>query len=236
MLYICQLFKFKEFMLKFFVVFLCFISYWQSQAQTVCSDLSLITVNGTGVVNALPNQAIVVVRVEKQIPLSSISAGKETFLFSKEDLDIKYVDSRNVLNSLTEVEVKSNVSIFIKHFVITLDDVTLLPKLYVDLINKNFFQIESIQFRVSNITILNEQATVLALDQAKLKAEQYARHIGQSLGDVHKIVELKSESVNWYEVKDKADIATMISTEYVLNPATITVVTNLQVSYDLMSK
>ncbi|MBP8850090.1 MAG: SIMPL domain-containing protein [Breznakibacter sp.] len=204
--------------MKYLILLLAFFAFRSTYGQDKCSHLPLITVQATASVEALPDVAIVVVKVEKRVLVNGIKGGSDSFFFMKEDMDIKYVDDKNTIQSLPEVKMGGDACLFVKSYIITLRNLANLQQLYTNLIARNFTQIESVRFRVTNIESLKEKATIEALQRAKAKAQLYANQIGQPLGVVHQITELNSEPVNWYDERNKTDDNAMLGGNYLINP------------------
>jgi uncharacterized protein YggE len=205
-------------------------------AQTQVTDLPLITVNATAAIKVRPDYAVIVVRVEKEIPVSNINSVSDAFLFNKQETDLRFVGDDNLLHALTQIDQKKNGVVFVKHFIITVHDLAQLTKTFIELFKRNFSQVESVSYRVSKMEALRAQAQQKALQKAFEKARTYSDDIDQAIGTIYKIEELPTDQVNWYEKKDATDIDKQLNTlsdVYILNPGFITVVSSLKVSFNL---
>ena len=203
------------------------------KAQYIHNTLPLITVTETAAIKAKPDIAIVVVQINKKVHLNNISSTSDAFLFSREDLQIKFVDDQGLEQSISAIDIDNGGAIFIKHFIITLNEISNLQKLYIDLIKRGFTNISEVYLRLSNIDDLKVQAQKEAFKKSKKKASILADVAGKSLGNVYFTKDLAIEVNDWYNnTKNKKEKSTNNGT-YVLNPGNITISATVEVGFEI---
>jgi uncharacterized protein YggE len=202
----------------------------------VLQNIPLVTVTGEGVAKAVPDQAIISVRVQQRIDITNLSLGSEAFLFSKENTDIKFFgdDNHEIFSTIPEIDVKDNknAAVFIKEFIITVRDISLLTKVITELIRRDFTNIYSITYRLSDVTSAKNSARLMAVANARAAAELYGKALGQSIGKAHMVEEEDAKIVNWYTEKYR-NPGEVVNTVYNYNPGYISVPCRVTVSFEL---
>jgi uncharacterized protein len=223
----------KKSSLLFLVI--TFLSAVSLTAQ-VLQNIPLLTVTGEGVTKAVPDQAIISVRVQQRIDITNLSLGSEAFLFSKENTDIKFFgeDNHEIFSTIPEIDVKDykNAAVFVKEFIITVRDISLLTKVIMELIRRDFTNIYSITYRLTDITTAKNSARLLAVANARAAAELYAKALGQTIGKAHLVEEEDTKIVNWYTEKYR-NANEIVSTTYNYNPGYISVPCKVTIGFEL---
>jgi uncharacterized protein YggE len=206
------------------------------QAQVV-QNIPLLTVTGESVHKAIPDYAVISVRVQKRIDVANISGVTDAFLFNKENADIKFfgADDQEIQPTIPEInmsETKSAV-IFIKEFIITVKNVGDVARITMELLRRGFTDIYSVSYRVSNLNGLKQQACKLAIANARKTAEFYAAELGQTIGKAHTVTEEQTRIVNWYTEKYNPNIPQLLNIHYNFNPGYISIPCQMKVSFDL---
>lgn len=216
------------------VSFLC-VSLLGLQAQVV-ENIPLLTVEGEAIVKAIPDQAIITVRVHKRIGVENLTLVSDAFLFSKEQTDIKFVGNNDteVLTSVLEATVNEKEAVFVKEFIITIHNMNDLTKVLIELLRHGFTNIHSVRYRLSDVNRLKDKARTDAIANARASAMVYARELGQGIGKAHLVKEEETQITNWYIDKFRPDINELVGTTYRLNPGYITIPCKVIVSFDLL--
>jgi uncharacterized protein YggE len=203
-------------------------------SQPVFENIPLLTVTGEAIVKVVPNQAIISVRVMRKVDVASINAASESFLFNKEDADIKFLgsDNQEVFSTIIEADAREKPVVFIKEFIVTVNNIGMLSKVVLELLRFNFTNIYSIRYRLSNLPELQNKVRHLAIANAKSIADNYAGQIGQAIGKVHLLKEEEVTISNWYVEKYKSH-EEVLKSNYLYNPGYITIPCKVTVSYRL---
>jgi uncharacterized protein len=211
------------------------LPYFLITAQTF-ENIPLLTVTGEATVKAIPDQAVIVVRVQRRVEISSLTTVSDAFLFSKEQTDIKFIgnDDSEILTSVMEAHLNDKSALFIKEFIITVNNLQNLTKVLMELLRHDFTNIYYISYRLSNINVLKDAARKEAVKNAHTTAMLYAREFGQGLGKAHLITEQETPINNWYIEKQRPDLNELIGTTYRFNPGYITIPCKVTVSFNLL--
>lgn|GEM_PF-2233354 len=204
------------------------------KAQTL-ENIPLLTVTGEAAIKAVPDQAVIAVRIQRRVEIASLTTVSDAFLFSKEQTDIKFIGSDNneILTTVIETSINDQSALFIREFIITVKDLRDLTKILMELLRHNFTNIYYISYRLSNLSQLKENAMKQAISNARSAAENYARELGQTIGTAHLVKEEPVQVNNWYVEKFRPDIHEMIGSNYIFNPGYITIPCRVTVSFNL---
>ena len=205
-----------------------------TQAQ-ILENIPLLTVTGEAVIKAMPNQAVISVRVQRRVDIANLSSVSDAFLFNKENTDIKFLgaDNKEILSTITEVDINEKTSVFIKEFIVTVNNLPELTKVIMELLRHDFTGIYSVSYRLTNLPELKNNARKEAIANAKAAALLYARELGQSIGRAHLVKEEEVPLNNWYIEKYHPDVRELINTAYHFNPGYITIPCKVTVSFNL---
>lgn len=217
-------------------ILFCLVTSISRAQPQIIENIPLLTVTGEAVVKAVPDQAIISVRVDRKIDIANISAVSDAFLFSQENTAIKFVgdDNKEIFSTVVELHVEDKTAIFIKEFIVTVYNLADLPKVIMELFRHGFKDIYSISYRLSNLQELRNNARSLAIQNARAAAQSYASALGQGIGKAHLVKEEDVWINNWYVEKYKPDIHELINTNYHFNPGYITIPCRVIVSYNLL--
>lgn len=220
--------------LKFSIVIV--ISWLGSalSAQNLCQPLPpLITIEESSTVEVLPDEVIIVVDITKANAISTVSNINEAFLFAKEDMDIKFIDNKGLEHTLAQLKLNASEVMFCKSFVVTVKDIELLNKIYLELVKRGFTDIANVYFRHKHLETYTSQLRSQAFLEAKKKAAEYAAMAGVELGRLYSLTDKGSNLHNWYE-EGEVKHSMMLNEKYLLNPGKITVSLQIEASFVIM--
>ena len=183
-------------LLRLFIL-LCTMSL---TAQTQNTE-PLVNVTGKGVVKVTPDQVDIKVRVESE-GKDAVAVKRENdasinavikFLRSQglkaEDVQTEYINlNKNYDYNSKTYSYKANQSLTVH-----LKDISQYEGILSGLLNSGINRIDGMQFKSSQATALRQEARVLAILDAKNRAETYATALGQSIG---KAVQISEASAN----------------------------------------
>jgi len=169
-------------------------------AQTQNTE-PLVNVTGKGVVKVTPDQVDIKVRVESE-GKDAVAVKRENdasinavikFLRSQglkaEDVQTEYINlNKNYDYNSKTYSYKANQSLTVH-----LKDISQYEGILSGLLNSGINRIDGMQFKSSQATALRQEARVLAILDAKNRAETYATALGQSIG---KAVQISEASAN----------------------------------------
>lgn len=159
-----------------------------------------VDVSGEGIVTVVPDQATITVRVEhegnnpKEVKQMNDRTVNEVFKFLKKaGIDEKYVQTEYLnLNKNYDYNKKTYNYVANQTISIQLKDLTKYETLMNGLLETGINRIQGIAFSSSLASQLESQARVKAIQQAKLKAEEYTAALGQSIGKAVHISEFQN--------------------------------------------
>jgi uncharacterized protein YggE len=159
-----------------------------------------VDVSGEGIVTVVPDQATITVRVEhegkdpKEVKQMNDQTINEVFKFIKKaGIDEKYVQTEYLnLNKNYDYNKKTYNYVANQTISIQLKDLTKYETLMNGLLETGINRIQGIAFSSSIASQLESQARVKAIQQAKLKAEEYTAALGQSIGKAVHISEFQN--------------------------------------------
>lgn len=170
----------------FFIITLLITITMNSQIQARPS----IDVKGEGIVTVIPDQVIISVRVEhsgthaKEVKQLNDAVVNEVFQYLKKsgieakDVKTEYLNLiKNYDYNTKKYNYAANQSITIK-----LKDLSKYETLMNGLLDTGINRIDGISFGSSKMEALQSEARVKAIQNAKLKAEEYASVLNQSIG------------------------------------------------------
>jgi uncharacterized protein YggE len=203
-----------------------------AHAQLV-ENIPMVTTTGEATVKITPDFAIISVRIKQTSNIANVIAATDAFLFSKQNTDIRFIDSENKEINVTrpEVLINNNSVTFIKEFIITIHNLDELPKTILDLLRHDFTDIYAISFRSSKLEEAKITARKMAIAHAQRSAAAYAEGIGQSIGKAHTIKEEDIMISNWYIDKYTPSLKELVNNEYYYNPGYITVPCKVTASF-----
>ncbi len=151
---------------------------------------SSISVSGTGKASVVPDQVVLTLGVVTQDP---------TAVVAKTDNDkaiasvLKYlqslkIESKNIqtqvvsLDKRQDYQTKEFSYVASQDIVVNLMDVGVYETLIAGVMNQGVNSISNVTFKTSKTSELEKQTRILAVENARTKAEQYANALGQELG------------------------------------------------------
>lgn len=204
---------------------------------------SLVHVTGVGKIKAVPDGAIIKVRVESQ-GNEALAVKTEndramgvviTFLRTQE-IDDKDVQTQYInLNKNYDYNKKIHTYIAYQTLTIKLSDITKYEHVMSGLLNAGINRIDGVQFTASTLQELKAKARVDAIHNAKEKAASYAQALGQSIGKAVYIRESESDNPQPPMYKSR-----MLSTPMnngdggeTIAPGELTYISRVSVSFEL---
>ena len=188
--------------LTFIILSFFLISTTMTAQQSISTTQPTISVKGEGVVNVVPDKAMITVRVEEEGTTAQEVKAKTDkaidnvikFLRSMklDDKDFKsdYVSlNKNYDYNKKVYNYKSNQTISIK-----LDNLDVYEPLMSGLIQSGINRIDGVNFGSSNSKVLQVEARKNAIKDAKSKAEDYVSVLNQTVGKALTISETGANS------------------------------------------
>ncbi|MEL6811515.1 MAG: SIMPL domain-containing protein, partial [Bacteroidota bacterium] len=164
---------------------------------------SSVDVKGEGVVTIVPDQVTVNVRVEntgtspKELKQMNDRTISEVLQYVKRmGIDEKYVKTEFVrLSKNYEYNTKTYNYVANQSLSIKLVDLSDYEKLMNGLLETGINRIDGVTFASSEMASLESQARKAAIENAKMKAEEYASVLGQSIGKAIQISEFQQTNI-----------------------------------------
>ncbi len=159
-----------------------------------------VDVSGEGTVMVVPDQVAITIRVEhegnnpKEVKQMNDRVVNDVFQYlRKAGIDEKYVKTEYMnLNKNYDYNKKTYSYVANQTISIQLKDLTKYESLMNGLLETGINRINGITFSSSKASELESQARIKAILQAKLKAEEYASALGQSIGKAVHISEFQN--------------------------------------------
>jgi len=159
-----------------------------------------VEVTGEGIVNVIPDQVTVTVRVEntgsnpKELKKQNDRTIAEVFQFVKGmGIESKYVQTDFVrLSKNYEYNTKSYNYVANQSLTIKLLQLKQYEPLMNGLLETGINRIDGVRFSASNMEALQSEARKKAVQNAKMKAEEYASVLGQRIGKATQISEFQN--------------------------------------------
>jgi uncharacterized protein YggE len=157
-----------------------------------------VDVIGEGVVYTIPDQVTIKVQVEnegqdpKELKKTNDRMVNEVLSFIRsQDIDDKDVLTQYIrLSKNYDYQTKKYKYVANQSISIQLNDLDKYESLMSGLMGSGINRIDGIQFSSSNMEVLKSKARVKAIQNARLKAEEYANVLGQSIGKAIRISEI----------------------------------------------
>jgi len=157
----------------------------------------LVNVSGKGIVKVIPDQVEIKVRVESEgnnavtvknendTSINTVIKFLRSHGLKDEDVQTEYINlNKNYDYNKKTYSYKANQSLTIR-----LRDIKQYETIISGLLNSGINRIDGVQFKSSKASSLRDEARVLAILDAKKRAETYAIAIGQSIGKAVQISE-----------------------------------------------
>lgn len=176
-----------------------FMAFSQIHAQ---ESKSLITVTGEGKVKVVPDQVNITVSVEsKGIKAADVKKINDT----KVDGVLKFIKKMGIakedfqttrvsLNDQYDYEKKKHNYVAVQSIQILIKDLSKYDELMEGLVDSGINNIGNIDFQSSKIEIHKSEARKLAIQNAKLKAQDYVGALGQKIGVAYTVVDNSQEN------------------------------------------
>jgi hypothetical protein len=177
----------KKFILFGIALFITGLSYAQVQEL---KNVPQIVVSGEGKIKVIPDQAIITVGVEN-------TGNDATDVKTKNDVAIdaiiKYIKKMKIATSdyqtqrvslykSYDYQKKKNTYTASQNIVITLKDLSKYDELMMGLVDSGANVIQGVDFKSSKVTEYESQARIKAVQNAKMKAADYASALNQKVG------------------------------------------------------
>lgn len=192
-----------------------------------------IRVTGEAVVKVIPDYVILGIRIKKQLNNTDNKPAFE--IFKEEDTKIRLFDFNEADMSKTFIQLDS--AAYYKEVFVTITDLKKLDKYLLELYTLGYRDYIYIDYRTSLYEKYKTQAREEAMADAKKKAKQLSLGLFLALGKAYAVEELNTEDYNWYNLKDKKNAGKLTykmgSDNYLIEPGYITVISRLQVSFNV---
>lgn len=160
------------------------------QAQEIIKPMPLVSVSGEGKVKVTPDQAFISIAVETKgnnatdvKKQNDITTEKVVQYLKKSKLPTADVQTKRVsLNPQYDYDKKKYNYIATQTIEILLKDLSLYDGLMEGLVDSGINRINTVEFRSSKLAQHQSEARKLAMQEAKLKAEDYVSVLGQKVG------------------------------------------------------
>lgn len=177
-----------------FIALTFFMALSQMQAQEV---KPLITVVGEGKVKVAPDQVSISVSVESK---GSKAADVKKENDKKVDAVLKYINKMGIakedfqttrvsLNDQYDYEKKKHNYVAVQSIRILIRDLAKYDQLMEGLVESGINNIGNIDFQSSKMEMHKSEARKLAIQNAKLKAQDYVGALGQKIGPAYTIID-----------------------------------------------
>lgn len=163
-----------------------------------------VAVSGEGIVKVIPDQATITVRAEhngkdaKAVKLQNDGTINEVFQFLKKTgIEEKHISSEYInLSKNYDYNTKTYNFVASQTLRIFLTDLSMYEKVMDGLLNTGINRINGVSFSSSKMESLQSEARKKAVLNAKLKAQEYATALGQSIGKAITISEFQNMQVS----------------------------------------
>lgn len=225
-------------MIRFLNILLLLISVTMTSQQN--STTPLIHVSGVGTLNITPDRVSFSVRVESIGPNAVVVKNQNDKIVSNviEFLKAQKLSSSNFktqylhLNKNFDYKTKTYNYSANQSLLINLMELENYEKIMSGLLELGINRIDGLNFKSSKQVELEQKARVLAMKDAKNKAETYARAVGQSVGKAVTISEHKNVSTPQYSNRMLMD-ADPRSGGQTIAPGQLAIQSEIQVSFIL---
>lgn len=177
------------------LIFVCtFLSIAGVVAQTPFENIPLVTVVGEAKIKVQPD--VIVLRVNASRYLSSsdfiINNIKQKIM-----IQMKFIEGENVVvkDDVEYLKKDDKGHLFVQDFTITITDRKVFYDVMTKLHQNGFYNYRVVDFQISNLEALKEQARLEAVKNAQAKASALAKALEQTIGKAHKIEEIET-SIN----------------------------------------
>lgn len=179
------------------------LTFFMAVSQINAQELkSMITVTGEGKVKVIPDQVSITVSVEsKGIKAAEVKKVNDT----KVDAVLKFIKKMGVakedfqstrvsLNDQYDYEKKKHNYVAVQSIQILIKDLAMYDQLMEGLVDSGINTIGNIDFQSSKIEMHKSEARKLAIQNAKLKAQDYLGALGQKMGPAHTVIDNSQEN------------------------------------------
>ncbi|MEZ4874778.1 MAG: SIMPL domain-containing protein [Flavobacteriaceae bacterium] len=225
--------------MKNFFFLLTFITTLFMNAQGTPPKPS-VDVTGEGTVRVVPDQVTITARVEytgnnpKEVKQLNDQTINEVFRFlKKEGIEDKYVRTEYMnLNKNYDYNSKKYNYAANQTISILLKDLSQYEAVMNGLLETGINRIDGIAFSSSKIESLKSEARIKAIQNAKMKAEEYVSVLGQSIGKALLISEFQSNSVPSPLLKRGMAMDAMVESQ-TISPGEMEISVQVNVSFEL---
>lgn len=195
-------------------------------------NIPLLVVEAVSVVKVKPDHVIIGVKLNKKIQISNTML--EIFRETDTNFKIFGLDDKAIYQSY----IQADSSYYVKEIFLKITDINTLDKTLLELYKLGYKQYIYLDYRIENFITYKNQARKEAVALARNKAILLAAEVNQTIGRAHRIEELNQESYNWYNIHDTdhlENITFKIGADYyVIEPGFISILSKVQVSFDLI--
>lgn len=182
------------------LLLIAFMSSMLLQAQQISPSQPLVQTNGEGIVKIVPDQVLIKSRIEhdgkdpQEVKRLNDAAVSEVIQYLKS----QGISERNIqtdyinLNKNYNYDNKTYSYVSNQAISILLEDLTNYEKIMSGLLEAGLNRIDGIEFKSSEIDKYNSEARKRAVMDAKMKAEEYAGALNQSVGKAVSINEIEA--------------------------------------------
>lgn len=229
-------------MKKTFLILLT-IAFTAAQAQEI-KPMPLISVSGEGKVKVVPDQAFISISVETKgnnatdvKKQNDITVEKVVQYLKKSKLPSADMQTKRVsLNPQYDYDKKKYNYIATQTIDILLKDLGLYDALMEGLVDSGINRINTVEFKSSKMALHESEARKLAMQDAKLKAQDYVSVLGQKVGKAFTISDntqtYHPQPMMYAMARDKAEAGDMAPRE-TLAIGEINIVANVSVGFIL---
>ncbi|MFN6946686.1 MAG: SIMPL domain-containing protein [Cytophagaceae bacterium] len=219
--------------IKHLIIILALLSFRHAVLAQL-ENIPLVTVSGEAVIAVLPDHAIITVPVRRNLARNDISQIIGSTVFQRENNQIKMVGVKDtsIIASIEQILFDGEFTVFVKEFILKVNDIKNIPDIYVELVRRGFKEFE-VSYRASAIVELKQKLLQTAVQNAQRKAEAMVEPFGQAIGKIHSITEQSDPAVNWYSRHFHPDEEIVIEA-YAFNPGLISIPCRVVVSFDLI--
>lgn len=217
-----------------------FMALSQIHAQ---ESKSLVTVTGEGKVKVVPDEVSVSVSVvSKGVKATDVKKAND----SKIDAVLKYLKKMGVaaadfqtkrvsLNDQYDYEKKKHNYVANQSIQILLRDLSKYDEIMEGLVDAGINKIEQVEFQSSKIELYKSEVRKLAVQNAKVKAQDYAGALGQKIGAAYTITENSADNfvVPRYAMMEMKMVEEGHQSNETLAPGEIEITANVSVSFFL---
>lgn len=174
------------------------LTFFMALGQINAQEMKpMITVTGEGKIKVTPDQVSISVAVEsKGTKASEVKKANDT----KVDAVLKYLKKMGIakedfqttrvsLNDQYDYEKKKHNYVAVQSIQILIKDLTKYDELMEGLVDSGINSIGNIDFQSSKVEMHKSEARKLAIQNAKMKAQDYVGALGQKLGTAYTIVD-----------------------------------------------